>query len=127
MFYITKYATFDSAHYLNYYRGKCANIHGHTWKVGVTIRVDNDTLEESKSGISVDFGLLKELIKVIILDAFDHRLVNDVISFNPTAENLAKHFYGLMKPAIKALNGKANLYKITLYESADSIVEYVEE
>jgi len=78
---ITKIFTFDSAHYLPNHKGKCKNLHGHTYTLYVTIKGEID-----KNGFVVDFGDLKESIKPII-DLLDHNYLNDILE-TPTCENL---------------------------------------
>jgi len=79
---VVKRVSFDAAHYLPNYPGKCSNIHGHHWvvEVGVSGEVGED-------GMVVDFSTLKGSLQPII-DNLDHHLVNSVIP-NPTAENIA--------------------------------------
>lgn len=72
----------SAAHHLPHYEGACHNLHGHNWKIGVHLTC----LELSDQGFVLDF---KE-VKATINDAFDHRLINDVVP-NPTAENIAKY------------------------------------
>jgi len=81
---VCKRTSFDAAHYLPNYPGKCANMHGHHWEVelGVSGEVDSET------GMVVDFVRLSDFLKEKVVDRFDHTLVNDVIE-NPTAENIA--------------------------------------
>lgn len=81
---ITKEFTFDAAHHLHCYDGKCKNLHGHTYKLIITISgYVNDI------GISVDFGDVKRLYKEVIEAKLDHRYLNEVLpNMNTTAENM---------------------------------------
>lgn len=82
---------FDSAHFLRNYIGKCANVHGHMWRVQVCIM--GDVLQQN--GILADFKILKSILHEF-LDKLDHQLINEIKPFdsmNPTAENLAKYIY----------------------------------
>ena len=74
MYQLTTHACFDSAHFLSGYEGKCSNIHGHRWKLEVTVQ--NETLEQTGQmrGMLVDFGQLKDDIKKIA-DEFDHSFI----------------------------------------------------
>ena len=107
--------SFDSAHFLADYVGKCRNIHGHRWRV--IIEIQGDALLESgeKRGMLVDFGDLKNDLKKLA-DELDHSLIIESGSlkdetmealrdeefrivefpFRPTAENFAKYFYDRM-------------------------------
>lgn len=73
---------FDAAHFLPDHKGKCKNLHGHTWIVEVWIK---QQLEQEESMI-IDFGDVKNIIT-----KFDHNLINDYLT-NPTAENILRHF-----------------------------------
>ena len=105
-------ANFDSAHFLKGYEGKCSNIHGHRWRVEVTV-ASEDVMEEGQNrGMVVDFKILKEALSQIAED-LDHSLVIEEgslkentraalleegfriveLPFRPTAENLASYFY----------------------------------
>ena len=81
---VVKRVSFDAAHFLPGYRGKCANMHGHHWdiEVGVEGEINPET------GMVIDFGELGELLKLKVVERFDHQLINDIIE-NPTAENIA--------------------------------------
>lgn len=78
---VAKRASFDAAHYLPKYEGKCKNLHGHHWVVELAVK---GPVQES--GMVVDFTLLKEFLDSIV-EKFDHHLLNDLIQ-NPTAENI---------------------------------------
>lgn len=73
---------FDAAHFLEDYKGACANLHGHRWIVEVHLEVDDN------EDLTIDF---KEAKKIINESLPDHQCLNNLYDFNPTAENLAKH------------------------------------
>jgi 6-pyruvoyltetrahydropterin/6-carboxytetrahydropterin synthase len=77
---------FSSAHFLENYQGKCENMHGHTFQIEVHLKVSK--LDES--GISIDFTEIKNYLKEILPD---HKVLNEVFDFIPSAENLARFFY----------------------------------
>ena len=79
---VTKEFSFDAAHNLNNYHGKCESLHGHTWKVQVKI-----TGAPNKDGIVADFTDMKRIIEKNIKSKLDHSYLNDLIS-QPTAENI---------------------------------------
>jgi 6-pyruvoyltetrahydropterin/6-carboxytetrahydropterin synthase len=95
---------FDSAHYLKNYEGKCANLHGHTWKICVWIKGD-DSLR-NKIGILWDFSNLKKII-----DEFDHKNLNELMDENPTAENLTIFIYKKLKKDYEKLQFKVRIYE----------------
>lgn len=126
MFEITAAAHFDAAHFLREYNGKCANLHGHRWKVEVSIR----GAELDKIGILVDFSDVKSFLKEA-MNKFDHRLINDVNPFNninPTAENIAKFIFDFMDEQVGAKYGeRAKLHKVIVWETETSNAAYFKE
>jgi 6-pyruvoyltetrahydropterin/6-carboxytetrahydropterin synthase len=105
--------TFQAAHFLKEYKGKCENIHGHTFQVEVQVSINKlDT-----SGIGIDFTDIKKKLTDILPD---HTLLNNVYSFNPTAENLSKHFYGELRKLYPVKS-------VTVWESKDAAATYSED
>ena len=91
MFQVSVEETFSSGHALRGYRGKCENVHGHNYRVRVT--VEGPQLDSI--GLLCDFTELKRVLREII-GGLDHQFINDLEAFrtvNPSAENLAKYFY----------------------------------
>jgi 6-pyruvoyltetrahydropterin/6-carboxytetrahydropterin synthase len=91
MFEISVEEKFAAGHALRGYHGKCEKVHGHNYRVQVTI--EGETLDSA--GLLVDFVDLKRLLHAVI-DRLDHEFLNDVPPFdrlNPTAENMAKYFH----------------------------------
>lgn len=83
MYYVKKRMEIAGSHRLNLpYESKCSNLHGHNWIVTVYCRSEKLT----DYGMVVDFTKIKQNIS----DKLDHKYLNDVVDFNPTAENLAK-------------------------------------
>ncbi len=80
---VTKEIEFDAAHFLPHYHGKCERLHGHTFKLAVTLhgKVNPD-------GMVFDFVRLKDLMTERIFQKLDHRCLNDIMP-NPSAENIA--------------------------------------
>jgi 6-pyruvoyltetrahydropterin/6-carboxytetrahydropterin synthase len=73
---ITKEFTFETAHALYGYDGKCRNIHGHSYKLAVTvIGTPIDDPKNVKHGMVIDFGDLKKIVKEEIVDPFDHAII----------------------------------------------------
>lgn len=91
---------FDAAHYLRGYRGKCEALHGHRFRVAVTVRAS--ALDEI--GLAYDFTELKQHLRDI-LARFDHTCLNDVPPFdeiNPSSENIAATIHRELKARLKA-------------------------
>jgi 6-pyruvoyltetrahydropterin/6-carboxytetrahydropterin synthase len=102
MFEVSVEHTFAAGHALRNYRGKCENVHGHNYRVQVTLRGDHlDSV-----GMLADFTELKRLLRAIS-ERLDHVFINDVEPFtelNPTAENMAWFFCDQMQQNLKVEN-----------------------
>lgn len=122
---VAKRISFDSAHFLPGYPGKCANMHGHHWVVelGVEGKVKSD-------GMVVDFAMLKEFLD-IIKEQFDHRLLNNIEGLeNPTAEAIVSYIHGTYAAWSQHENisgkkslGDVRLAFIKVWETEDSYAE----
>ncbi len=113
--------TFSAAHQLMRYQGKCENIHGHNWKV--TVSVSGENLNET--GFIIDFGDLKKYLAEILI-FFDHRNLNELPPFdteNPTAEILAREVYRRIE---KLLPKTVRLDAVSIWESDRSCCTYME-
>ena len=91
MFEVSVEQTFAAGHALRNYHGKCENVHGHNYRVQVTMQGP----QLDSIGLLVDFVEVKKLMSGVV-DRLDHRFINDLTPFdmiNPSAENLAKYFY----------------------------------
>lgn len=85
MYYVRKTLEISAGHKLDLpYDSKCKNLHGHNWNVVVCCKCKDDELEDY--GMVLDFVKIKELVQ----DKLDHQYINDIVDFNPTAENLAR-------------------------------------
>lgn len=83
MYYVQKRMEISASHRLSLsYRSKCENLHGHNWIITVFVRSE----ELNEDGMVADFTRIKELIQ----GKLDHGNLNELLPFNPTAENLAK-------------------------------------
>jgi 6-pyruvoyltetrahydropterin/6-carboxytetrahydropterin synthase len=141
---ISKIFNFEMAHVLKNYDGPCKNIHGHSYKLVVTISGE-PLIDPSnpKDGMLLDFSILKSIVKDKIVDKFDHAVVIikghkesllteegianlKVIetSFQPTSENLVLYFVSLLE---SELPKNITLEKLTLNETASSYVEWCRE
>ncbi len=139
---ITKEFRFEGAHALTDYDGKCRHIHGHSYRLFVTLK-GTPLLEinHPKSGMVLDFSELKNIVNKLIIDPFDHalilredaRLVDEikeayqnviVVGFQPTCENLTVYFAGLIHDNLPEM---LELQSIKLYETPTSFVEWVSE
>jgi 6-pyruvoyltetrahydropterin/6-carboxytetrahydropterin synthase len=134
---ITTEDSFDAAHFLKNYNGKCKNIHGHRWRVVVQIWSDNLKTDLQECGMIVDFGDIKRDLKEIV-DKFDHTFIYErnslkkelvemltaedfalnEVAFRPTAENFSKYFYDeITKKGYKVSN-------VSVYETPNNCASY---
>ena len=104
---------FQAAHYLKGYKGKCENVHGHTFHVEVHVRVT----ELDEIGIGIDFAEIKQAMADLLPD---HTLLNEIYDFNPTAENIARRLYDVLKQAFP-------VQSVTVWESEDASATYSED
>ncbi len=110
---VTKIFTFDSAHKLDNYEGDCKYLHGHTYKLEVTLRGKVDY-----RGMVMDFNDLKAIVNEKVLDRLDHRYLNDIFEFNTTCENMLVWIFQQLDEAISGEGVK--LQKLVLWETPNS-------
>ena len=139
---ITKHFDFEMAHALYGYDGKCKNVHGHSYKLFVTIigQPINDK-KNVKNGMVLDFGDLKKIVKQEIVDVFDHATVLNqnsphidlaeqirphspnviLVDYQPTSENMIVDFANMIK---NKLPKSVTLHSLKLYETSNSYAEW---
>lgn len=132
---VTKSVRFDAAHVLTNHSGLCKNLHGHTYRVEISVsQYDGDG-----SDMVIDFKDLKRIATEVICERFDHAFIYNTASegereiaavvekhsmrtvalpFRSTAENLARYFYGELEERIRGLSA------VRVWETADSCAEY---
>lgn len=138
---VTKLFCFEMAHALHGYDGPCKNIHGHSYRLSVTvIGKINSEANHSKSGMVMDFTNLKSIVDTHIIKQFDHTLVLNekhaqiylsentallenvkIVKYQPTCENLAAYFAGEIK---KHLPSTIKLHHLKLQETPTSYTEW---
>jgi 6-pyruvoyltetrahydropterin/6-carboxytetrahydropterin synthase len=138
---VTKEFPFEMAHVLWNYDGPCKNVHGHSYRLFVTLSgVPADNQENPKNGMVIDFSDLKSIIKNEIVNIFDHSVVlsnkidkektdlfskmfgNTVlVNYQPTCENLVADFAQRIVPHLPS---GVNLHSLKLYETATSYAEW---
>lgn len=120
MFEVSVEYAFAAGHALRGYKGKCENVHGHNYKVQVTVageRLDS-------TGLLIDFVELRAVIKTLV-ERLDHRFLNDLPPFdqiNPSAENLAKYLSDELEPTLRERS--ASLRKVTVWETDTTSATY---
>ena len=122
MFELKIVTDFASAHSLRDYPGDCARLHGHNWRVEVS--VCSQVLDDS--GIAIDFREIKKQTKLVV-KRLDHQYLNEIKPFdvlNPTAENIAKYFFDEI--ALLITNKDVKVKDVMIWESPRSAVTYSE-
>lgn len=129
--------SFDAAHFLKDYVGKCSNIHGHRWRVVVSIQSEQLSEDAQHRGMCVDFKELKDDLKSIT-DTLDHKFIYEKgslkastisalkeenfemveMGFRPTAENFAKYFYDCIS------NMGYDVANVDVYETPNNCASY---
>jgi 6-pyruvoyltetrahydropterin/6-carboxytetrahydropterin synthase len=125
MFEVSIDETFAAGHALRGYRGKCENLHGHNYKVRVTLT--GDTLDQI--GLLYDFKDLKAVTSEVI-ERLDHQYLNDLEPFrqnNPSAENMARYIYDEIKALLfKSTDGRVRIKHVKIWETDTSTATYFE-
>lgn len=106
--------SFDAAHYLPDYHGKCERLHGHTYRAALFVEGVPD-----EEGMVMDFVELKESIRERVLSKLDHACLNDIIK-RPSAEYIALWIWKEMVPVID--DGRRSLKYVQVWESPESSV-----
>ncbi len=139
---LTKIFHFDSGHALAGYNGKCRNVHGHSYKLEVTV-IGEPISDQNhvKFGMVLDFGDLKKIVKNNVIDIYDHALLlnknssyKDIgdfleekghrilfVDFQPTGEMMIQD---IAKRIIPYLPENVKLHKLKLYETGTSFAEW---
>ena len=116
---ITKIFTFDSAHFLPHHEGKCRNTHGHTFTLEIELNGREIKQEGSETGMIMDFGVLKKIVEMKVVNTLDHHCINDVLE-NPTAENLVIWIRDQLRIQFPSL------IRVRVYETRNSYAEWRE-
>ncbi len=120
MFEITVVSHFSGAHRLRYLHGKCEDLHGHNWKVEVSVVSD----KLNQEGVVIDFEILKQKLKKV-LKFLDHTYLNDLPYFSgkePSSENIARYIFDKLKGELK--RQPVTLKKATAWESETACATY---
>jgi len=120
MYQITIETHFSSAHRLRNYNGECERLHGHNWKVQISVA--SDVL--SDLGMVMDFKDIKSNVKPLI-GKLDHQYLNDIPPFteiNPTTENISKYLFDEFSKLINT--DQIKVTKVEIWESTTSSASY---
>ena len=142
---ITKIFSFETAHVLYGYDGKCKNVHGHSYKLFVTLKGGPiDDIQHEKNGMVMDFGDLKSIVNEEIVDVWDHAIMLNALSphqilgkdlekqghkviycdYQPTCENM---LYDIAKKIKSRLPNHVQLVYLKLHETENSYGEWLAE
>jgi 6-pyruvoyltetrahydropterin/6-carboxytetrahydropterin synthase len=111
---------FAAAHNLINYDGDCENLHGHNWKVDVTVQA----IELDKSGLGIDFKVLKARTKEL-LGTLDHKYLNDLAPFkeaSPSSENIARYLFESLEKMLNSDN--VAVESVNVWESDNACASY---
>jgi 6-pyruvoyltetrahydropterin/6-carboxytetrahydropterin synthase len=108
---VTRSFTFEAAHQLPWHPGKCQRLHGHSYRLEVTVEGPI-----GDQGIVVDFSDIRRVVEREVIDRFDHQYLNDLLE-NPTAELIAHEIWKTVEAADLAVS------HIRLWETPDSWVD----
>lgn len=117
MYYVSKRMEIAGAHHLDLsYESKCSSLHGHNWIVTVHCKCTH----LNPDGMIVDFTHIKSKIH----DKLDHKNINEIVDFNPTAENMAKW---IADQVSDLCYGDGICYKVEVQESEGNVATYIRE
>ena len=120
MYRLTIQTSFAAAHNLLQYQGDCENLHGHNWKVDVTVAAR----ELDKSGLGIDFKILKAETRRL-LETLDHKYLNDLPMFkglSPSSENIARYLFEELGRTLNTENVTVTL--VNVWESDFACASY---
>ena len=112
---------FSAAHQLRGYRGKCEHLHGHNWKVTITLSAK----KIDKTGLAIDYGEVKQILSEI-LQKLDHTFLNETPHFqklNPSSENIARYIYDSARSLVP--KKKAAVKSVAVWESEKTRAVYL--
>ncbi|QCR44239.1 6-carboxytetrahydropterin synthase QueD [Curtobacterium sp. SGAir0471] len=107
---LTRSFRFEAAHVLPWHRGKCSRLHGHSYRLEVTITGPLDV-----NGIVTDFGEIRQIVDAHVVQVLDHTYLNDRFD-NPTVELVASWVFETLEPHLRGLTS------VRMWETADSSV-----
>ena len=136
MYSVSTEGSFDAAHFLKNYNGKCKNINGHRWRVVVQVSSTSLLKDQQNQGMVTDFKDVKEILNQL-LDTFDHTLIYEKdslkptlksllleedfalreVDFRPTAENFSKYFF-------EELSKRMSVSMVSVYETPNNCATY---
>jgi 6-pyruvoyltetrahydropterin/6-carboxytetrahydropterin synthase len=123
MYHLTVHSHFAAAHNLLHYQGDCENLHGHNWKVEVTVGAN----QLDRSGLGVDFKVLKRETKKV-LESLDHTYLNQLPDFqqvSPSSENIARYLFEKLAAVLN--DGNVRVEKVNVWESDYACASFTQD
>lgn len=142
----TKEFKWEMAHMLTGHKGLCQNIHGHSYKMQVTVsRISRTIQSGSSEGMVLDFSDLKSIVEDTLINRLDHAFMMNgsatglerellhmlhgkvkiyVVDYRPTAENMARDFYEVISKQLEDLDKTITLESVKIWETATAYAEY---
>lgn len=142
----TKEFKWEMAHMLTGHKGLCQNIHGHSYKMQVTVsRISRTIQSGSSEGMVLDFSDLKNIVEDTLINRLDHAFMMNgnaaglerellhmlhgkvkiyVVGYRPTAENMARDFYEVISKQLEDLDKTITLESVKIWETATAYAEY---
>ncbi len=120
MFHLSIITSFAAAHNLLHYQGDCENLHGHNWKVEVTVSAE----DLDKSGLGIDFKILKKHTREV-MNYLDHKYLNDLDAFkdiSPSSEQIARFIFEQIEKSLQEY--EVIVQKVTVWESDNAYAAY---
>ncbi|MDD5050514.1 MAG: 6-carboxytetrahydropterin synthase QueD [Candidatus Pacebacteria bacterium] len=111
---IGKTFTFEAAHQLPDYKGKCARLHGHSYKLSVSVSGEKQE-DGPHKGMIIDLVVLSEIVHAEIIDKWDHQPLHEILSFTTTVEMLAEEIFRLLDGKLPS---GVVLEEVVLFETA---------
>lgn len=124
--YITKRFTFEACHHLPNYNGKCANVHGHSYKLEVTVSAEkNFTMGHSSpyNNMVIDFSTLKSIVNAEVVNKYDHKDLNEFFAM-PTAEIMVVEMFEDIRSKLNDMFDFVRLEEVKLWETEDSYASF---
>lgn len=119
MFILTKRFRFEASHQLMHHDGKCANLHGHSWVLSITVKGYHLEVVGPKKNMMIDYGTISEIVKPYVQEFLDHHHLNEKFSTDsPTSEFLAWQIYHALSEKIPGL------HRVGIQETDTAEVEY---
>jgi 6-pyruvoyltetrahydropterin/6-carboxytetrahydropterin synthase len=115
--------SFAAAHNLRNYQGDCENLHGHNWRVEVTVSAH----ELDKAGLGIDFKILKKKTKEL-LGELDHKYLNDLEPFkstSPSSENISFYLFECLSRNLN--NDNVTVERVNVWESENACASYTRD